>query len=121
MHGLVDGKTKRLSCEIEKKLNGVVLSNNRTLFQNEVSILKPNAVIFITGPYYQVSMAESLKIDSNILLEHKPTVLNPCVDISEVVSEKQRVLWTYHPTFLRRRKIFDSTIEIIRKWLDNRV
>lgn len=103
-HRIIDGKTVPLTYEIEKRLNSTLLADGRTILLNEISIAKPDAILFITGPYYDESMAAALQVEVKTLSERRPNVQALCVDITDIAGIGILVLWTYHPTFLNRNE-----------------
>ena len=92
----IDGKTKSLTEEIEIALNQKLPHSNKTLLQKEIEVLKPNAIVFITGPGYVVTMEKALGLRENTLAEYKPTIDNGCVDITNIVHTEIPTFWTYH-------------------------
>ncbi len=120
-HRIIDGKTVPLSLELEKYFNAIPLSNGCTILLKEIEIAKPNAVLFITGPYYYQSMASAMNIDENTLNILRPKIDCLCSDISDISRIGLPVLWTYHPTFLNRnernKQLFSKSMEAIHKRL----
>lgn len=103
-HRIVNGHTSSLCYKIEKKMNGVLLHNGKTILKEEISIVEPDAVLFATGPNYTRSMALSLMISEEELNPYRPSRDRLCSDISEVARLGKPVIWTYHPGYLRRNK-----------------
>ena len=74
VHKVDKGLTVRLSEADELSLNVCFGIENKTLLQQEIEIVKPNLIVFVTGPSYSVSMASSLGIDSEVLYKkYRPT------------------------------------------------
>lgn len=119
---VIEGKAVPLTAALEAALNGVFLSSGRTLLQEEIAITRPDALLFITGPYYSQSMAAALGLSEHALDELRPTVDRLCSDVSAVSGLELPVLWTYHPTFLNRNekrcRCFSRAMEEIRETLD---
>lgn len=76
----------------EKELNRNIVPYGKTLLQLEIETIKPDLIVFLTGPNYKESMESAL----GIVLMEKPSNDNPIVAING------NMLWTYHPSFLFR-------------------
>ncbi|MBN2834029.1 MAG: hypothetical protein JXR48_03585 [Candidatus Delongbacteria bacterium] len=116
VHKIVNGKTQVLSINDEKELNRKFGDQNNTLLHYEISLIKPDAIIFVTGPNYSFTMASSLGIDEKILKENRPNLKNETVklDILDIP-----VYWTYHPAYLTRRRIFETSITKLQRELNS--
>lgn len=111
----IGGKTVSLTEEIEIALNKKLPHTNKTLLQKEIEILKPNAIVFITGPSYIVTMEKALDLKENILSEYRPTQGNGCIDISNIVNLEIPTFWTYHPRYIASSKNTLSRDKIVEK------
>lgn len=111
-------KVIRLTDAQRKKFNEAVC-DGRTLLQREIEISKPDAIIFVTGPYYRVSMETAL---GGVSLGDKvPTPGRIWTDISSKAGLGIPCLWTYHPRYLRLRsfelkKYAEEIAEIIKQY-----
>lgn len=118
LHGYNSNKkTIRLSLEERLQLNKQYGIENNTILQNEIEIIAPSAIIFVTGPRYYESMANAFGIDKNILYEYRPTSINPVNEVGNILALKQKAFWTYHPKYLRLSGKFDTVIESILEQL----
>lgn len=104
-----------LYSEDEDYLNGKT-NNSPSLLKLEIETIKPEAIIFLTGPSYQTSMAGALRpIQLN-----KPTLSAP---VSEFEYNGRPCAWTYHPTYLRtkakqhiRTDVPDELVNFLNKY-----
>lgn len=95
--------------------------DEKTIYQHEIDILKPNKVILACGPTqrYINRLCYSFNLDVSIIEAYKPTIKNPVQDITELFNSRQKtkvakkVLWTYHPGFLHRKHLLDSTYKLM--------
>lgn len=110
----VDGKTMRLTEETEIKLNCILPNSKKTLFQTEVEITKPNAIVFITGPNYTVTMESAMNLKEGLLKEVGLSYQNGCVEITEITGLGIPVFWTYHPRHISSRKNPLNRKEIVK-------
>lgn len=110
----IGGKTVSLTEEIEIALNKKLPHTNKTLLQKELEILKPNTIVFITGPSYIVTMENALGLKEKTLLEYKPTQDNGCIDISSIVNLGIPTFWTYHPRHIASSKNALSRDKIVK-------
>lgn len=111
-------ETSSLSVDDEMILDAPINSNGYTLLQIEINIVKPNTIVFATGPHYYKTMAASLGIDPDILYGMRPQKVMPIKNISSVVDNGINILWSYHPKYLRilgGNELFESLIEGIIK------
>ena len=111
----VGGETMSLTEDIERKLNCILPDSNKTLFQIEVEITKPNAVVFITGPRYTVTMEAAMNLKEGILEEAGLSLQNGCVDITEISGFGLPVFWTYHPRYISNSRNPLNCNEIFEK------
>lgn len=78
------------------------------LLRREINLLHEESmldyVIFVTGPYYAMSMELALGIEEHAL-GCKPSLHDPIVDITNKVGiEGIHFFWTYHPNYLRQKR-----------------
>lgn len=100
IHYIIHNATKRkrdtncikLYSNDEKTLNNKI-GSNKTLMQQEIDIIKPDLIIFLTGPNYKDSMETALQIK----LAKIPDKNN-----EPIVAIDKNKIWTYHPSFLYR-------------------
>jgi hypothetical protein len=85
-----------------------ILSLQRGLLTAEIRVLKPTAVIFFTGPDYDVALRDEFPELSMRPLFDRTEREFARLSHPELPSETFR---TYHPNFLRRRKKWE--------WLDD--
>lgn len=96
----------KLWSEDEKELNEIVDDTNRTMLEHEIEIIKPDLVVFLTGPSYAQSMKDAL---------HKYDLKKPNSDVfvREFSVLNTACLWTYHPNYLNRANLWDRVIDSI--------
>ena len=91
-----------------------------SVLQREISLLKPNVIVFAIGPRwkYMKSLASAFSIDVSLLYSHKPTRKNCVNDISSVLCLQDTVvLWTYHPNYLSIGRLKDEALQKIEMLL----
>lgn len=122
---------KVLSARYEAKgyeSNSSCTTTNRSLIEREIQILSPDIVVFLVGPYYDLSLATAFGLDRESLYEYRPSLANSVRDISNVIKLKNNtgkditVLWTYHPRSLQLYKITKESFvnEITNKYNTNK-
>lgn len=86
------------------------------VIEKEIDILKPNLIVFLSGPYYDRHLKKKVSLEENIWIDDDP-YFGKVVFYS--VGNGIQAVRTYHPTYLRRSKqekeIFDYIIEILPK------
>ncbi|MBR4864757.1 MAG: hypothetical protein IKU07_09290 [Oscillospiraceae bacterium] len=108
--------TIRLSYDLKKVFCRTYGEDGKSLLQREIAIARPDAVIFITGPKYHVSMTESLGMSEGGLNHTRPNSEAFCKNITKEVSLGIPVFWSYHPTYLNRcHKLADCVQTIIEE------
>lgn len=112
-----DNDIEELTVEDELALNSPYGPDKKSLLEREINILKPDALIFVTGPHYYYSMAVSLGIDANILKNLRPDPSKSLVELTDVVDLEIPILWTYHPGYLNRSHLFDENTNKIFDFL----
>lgn len=118
-------KTKALSEKEEIALNDTFYFNgtNNTLFLHECDIIKPDIIVFITGPYYNHSMESALQLEAGILKQRPRIGKDKKLEnglitlLNTKYLDKTTLLWTYHPTYLMRIKVLKDIIIKIKKGL----
>ena len=119
---IVDEKNTPLSLELEKEFQKPVSSLHMTLLNYQISLSKPNIIIFVTGPYYRKTMEWGMEIDEGSLDNFHP-VKDTIIDITDVcVSLKQKgitVLWSYHPNFINfcGKSVWDRMFDSLNVYL----
>lgn len=96
-----DEKVIRLTDDQRREFNKAVCTG-KTLLQREIEISKPDGIVFVTGPYYQVSMETALGLPEGSLTSKKPEETAHLKNISSEVDLGIPCLWTYHPAYLCR-------------------
>ena len=105
--------TKVLSDNYRRKLSSLFGEEKKSLLQREIELVKPDAIVFITGPRYAVSMCTAFGISEDALNNFYPTKEKPCRNIDEVINMDIPVYWTYHPGYLSRIKSIENVVEQI--------
>ena len=95
----------------EKLFAPKLLSTNKSLLESEINIVKPDIVLFTTGPNYQKSMEHQM----GELFDEKPNGEKNL--IVEAKAGDIKYYWTYHPMYLSRIKKTDKVIGFINNLL----
>lgn len=111
----INGKTQGLTEDIEIAFNQKLPHTNKTLLQKEIEILKPNVIVFITGPRYRVTMEKALALKEKALKGYEPSHDDGCIDISDIVNLGIPTFWTYHPRHIASRGNELSRDKIVSK------
>ena len=110
-HRYVDGYTKPLTAAYERILNVQYSTQmnpiERSTLQREIDVAKPDLIVFVTGPYYQVSMCCAFGLQEDTLAADKPTKKNPVSKIT-LPGISIPVFWTYHPAYLQRSHMLED-------------
>ncbi len=117
----INGKTMSLTINMEMELNRNLPNTNKTLFQKEVEIIKPDVIVFITGPYYHATMECALNIEKGSLQELNLSYATGCLDITSVSRLGIPSFWTYHPRHITNSKnplCRNDIINMIKSKLD---
>lgn len=109
----IDEKTVPLTLELESHFCQQYGNLKKSLIQNEIDVCKPKSILFITGPNYTHSMATSFGIDETLFWEYRPNIINPISDITDILNNGTKSIWTYHPTFLNRKHILEDVVKSI--------
>ncbi len=75
--------------------------------------VSPNAVIFVTGPYYHESMALAIGVEDDVLCDKKPSKHHYCQDITNLLNLGIPTFWSYHPAYLQRINALHATAAAI--------
>lgn len=89
--------------------------NHFPVWQEELQILKPDIIVFLTGPNYDGKIRYAL---GNV----NPTQLTKNNKIVELHFEKHpnlHAIKTYHPGYLSRVKSFDEMLERIHQYIES--
>lgn len=100
----IGSKTKSLTEEIELEFNRVLPNSKNTLFQMEVQVVKPDVIVFITGPNYRVTMEAALNMERGALTSVNLSHQTTCVDITDIAKLDVPTFWTYHPRHINGEK-----------------
>lgn len=120
LHLISKGKTERLEKECEKVLNNKY-SNDKSIFEMEIEIIKPAVIIFLTGPDYYKTMGYALgtSFDDKPMLTKNQPIVN-ITDKLRKYSYVESAFWTYHPNFLKWKKEIDNVIDHIKINIDTK-
>jgi len=97
-----EGSTIRLTDELRRVFCCTYGEDNKSLLRREIEIAKPDVVLFITGPKYNISMTESLGLPEGYLDDEKPNSEVFCREITEKAGLEIPTFWAYHPSYLNR-------------------
>lgn len=73
----------------------------QSALQREIDAAKPDLIVFVTGPHYQVSMCFAFGLQEDALAAYMPTKTNPVNKIT-LPGISIPVFWAYHPAYLQR-------------------
>lgn len=110
-----NNKTKSLKVADEKELNKRFGNDNKSLLEREIDIIKPDCIIFVTGPAYYKSMCACFGIEPTTLAEYRPNSQNLCTEIENILNYKGKVFWAYHPSHLSYIHGFDKCMSFIKE------
>ncbi|MCH5316250.1 MAG: hypothetical protein J1E81_10065 [Eubacterium sp.] len=85
-----------LSYEGEEYLSAQYGSDNLSLLQREIKISTPDALLFVTGPKYYLSMAKAFDIAPD-KFEERLNKDSKIVNITDILHVGKPAFWTYHP------------------------
>lgn len=88
---------------------------NKTVFQHELDIVKPDIIILACGPNYK----DHFKTAFNINEDLEPLSKRNLYTSFNICSTK--AIWTYHPSYLARINKLDEVIENIQKLIQHEV
>lgn len=113
VHKIVNGTTVALSEVEEMNLNVPFGKENKTLLLQEIDLIKPDIIVFATGPNYSLSMASSLGINRDDLLKNfRPSRDGFIREISDIAKLASQVFWTYHPKYLNTNHSIDEAVKL---------
>ncbi len=113
LHRTVEGNAVRIAGTIEAALHAGFGPEKKSLLLQEIAIARPDAVLFVTGPYYTASMAAALQVEAEELRAFLPKPAEPVQDVSCFLPVPS--YWTYHPRYLRNLKKLEACVEEIAK------
>ena len=92
------------------------LTNKKSLLLNEIEIIQPDMIIFLTGPSYKASMDSALGKGLT-----KPKLKSPILNFNIVTENKAKIpcIWTYHPNALCYRGLWDTVLKKIAENINN--
>lgn len=114
----INEKTMPLTIDIERKLNQKLPGSDFTLFQKEIEIIKPDVIVFITGPDYHNTMEVAMNLEENSLQGVGLTTQTGCIDISSITNLGIPTFWTYHPRYISSSKNELCRDEIVSKIME---
>jgi len=87
-----------------------ILESQRGLLQKEIKILKPNAVVFFTGPNYDFGIREEFE-----QVAFEPVARDRAGKFDRVVHEglPDKCFRTYHPAYLQRTRRWQWLEELV--------
>ncbi len=89
---------------------------NQSLILHEIDIIKPDYVLFLTGPGYYKSMSYAFGCKKQAEMSGKrPTEENCLSEISCIKEKPCKCIWTYHPNYLKRKKLNDSVVNKMKE------
>ncbi|WMJ22907.1 hypothetical protein RBG61_13080 [Paludicola sp. MB14-C6] len=106
------------SCKIEQDIADKLNSdfNSLTLLEHELTVLKPDYVILLCGPYYSESIATALNLSNTKLVapnsNQQITEINPLTINQRIQTSIKKLLWTYHPNALSRNQYLENPYTI---------
>lgn len=108
---------KTLSYTAEEYLSKQYERNGKkqSLLEREIGLANPQAVIFVTGPYYDRSMEVAFGKGGEIS-KYRPTVDKLITDVSEVLNlcNGVKAFWTYHPMYLNCQATLDEIVDNLK-------
>lgn len=102
---------KEILMESEENLNLLnepLLSCKVSLIKREIQIANPHFIIFVVGSRSRYINAINRAFQTQ--LEGYPTLATPYIDITEELGLDIPAIWTYHPAFLWRSKLYDDVL-----------
>lgn len=96
----------------DETLLGKKIFGDKSLLQKEMEIVKPNIVLFLTGPNYKHSMEQSV----GRIFEEDPSINKKVIKCE--TKDKTIYLWTYHPGYLQRKSAYDEVLNNISNSLN---
>ena len=98
--------------------------DGKTLLQKEIELIEPDAVLLVTGPTYYKATNYALGVEKynkrgDILKENVPRWGEACQVQRISVEDQVPMLWTYHPTYAKRKKKLEDYLLRIREALSS--
>ncbi len=90
-------------------------NERKSLLLHEVNMIKPNIILFITGPNYHASMATALGIEDKKAFKRTKPTKKSHIHLIDIPDLNPPALWTYHPAYLNRIDKLDSIKNDIEK------
>lgn len=84
-----------LTYEAEKILSQRYGAENKSLLEREIEIVKPDALLFVTGPSYAISMETAF--DKNGKLSGFLNKKDGISDVTHILNVRMPAFWTFHP------------------------
>lgn len=114
LHLFNNNITSSLNTTQERFLHQSFGEEKISLLMHEIEVVQPDVIVFLTGPNYFKSMASAFSLPETLLLSRRPNMHNPVQRIEDLLNLTIPVFWTYHPSFLNRKKgFFDQCINNI--------
>lgn len=66
--------------------------------------LKPNLIVFITGPYYHATMEQAMNLEQASLANQNLALETGCINITHLSKLNVPTFWTYHPRYISSNK-----------------
>lgn len=84
-----------------------------SILHRKLQIVKPDMILFVTGPYYTYSMSAALNVDEDEFPKYRPCKNSSCRDLTSIVPFDIPTFWSYHPRYLSSIKALDKVVEQI--------
>ena len=94
----------------ERILSAQYGADSKSLLQRELEVVRPDAIAFVTGPHYRVSMCTAFGLPENALDQCMPNKTNYLINIGQELGLDIPVFWTYHPAYLNRNHGFTEKV-----------
>ncbi len=108
---------QRLSWEQGIRFNSPYGEDKLSVLQREIKELKPKVVVLVVGnKKYTASLASAFSVSEEELKKYEPNTTRYLSEISSVLGlENISVLWTYHPAYLQRKKLYCAVLQAIKE------
>lgn len=110
--------------ELSRKYREESESVEKSLLQREIELAEPDIILFVTGPYYDLSMSKALGYDNDYIFKEKPSSTKKLINITDIANLPSKrdgkpisTLWTYHPNYLNHISAVDDIVNEIKKFL----
>ena len=104
--------------EEEEKILLSPLSNNKNIIQNEIEIVNPEAIVFITGPDYHKATKYALGMPNYNTKKLVPNINGEVIlELTPYTCTRNKipVFWTYHPNFMNYHNLDEHIKNLIEK------